>query len=89
MQPSTVQPPTQMQQTPLPQPRACSEGNYGVIFFRRIKSIGRWDSYTGVVTSQRLIFAQITNEMIKTAAHQSRDQTKAEGKVFWVKGQDT
>jgi hypothetical protein len=48
-----------------------------------MKSLGRWDTFTGVVNSQRLIFAQMTNEMIKAAAQQSRDQAKAEGKGFW------
>lgn len=83
MQSQPVQYPPQMQATPMPQTQAGSEPVYGVILFRRMKSLGRWDTFTGVVTSQRLIFAQMTNEMIKAAAQQSRDQAKAEGKGFF------
>ena len=64
-------------------PQAGGEATVGVILFRKPKSLGRWDTYTGVVTSQRLIFAQMTSEMIKAAAQQSRDQAKAEGKGFF------
>lgn len=90
MQPQTFQAPPQMQQaTPMPQAQTSSEPTYGVILFRRMKSLGRWDTFTGVVvTSQRLIFAQMTNEMIKAAAQQSRDQAKAEGKGFWGQWSD-
>jgi len=71
MQPSTFQAPPQMQQAqPIPQAQVGSEPTYGVIVFRRMKSLGRWDTYTGVLTSQRLLFAQMTNEMIKSAAQQ-------------------
>jgi hypothetical protein len=35
------------------------------------------------VTNQRLIFAQMTSEMLTAAAQQSREQAKAEGKGFW------
>jgi hypothetical protein len=73
-----------MQQAqPMSQAQAGSEPTYGVILFRRMKSLGRWDTYTGVLTSQRLVFAQMPSEMIKTAAQQSRDQAKAEGKGFF------
>jgi hypothetical protein len=36
-----------------------------------------------VVTSQRLIFAQLTADMINAAAQQARVQAKAEGKGFF------
>ena len=48
-----------------------------------MKSLGRYDAYAGVVTNQRLIFAQLTSEMINAAAQQARDQAKAEGKGFF------
>lgn len=64
-------------------PQVGGEATVGVILFRKSKSLGRWDTYTGVVTSQRLIFAQMTNEMLKTAVQQSRDQAEAEGKGFF------
>jgi hypothetical protein len=55
----------------------------GVILLRKEKSLGRSDTFTGVLTSQRLIFAQMTSEMLKAAAQQARDQAKAEGKGFF------
>ena len=87
MQPSTVQAPVRMQPAPV-MPQTGSEATVGVIVFRRMKSLGRYDAYTGVVTSQRLIFAQITSEMLKTAVQQSRDQAKADGKGFWGQWSD-
>jgi hypothetical protein len=87
MQPSTVQAPPRMQPAPV-MPQAGAEAIIGVIVFRRMKSLGRWDTYTGVVTSQRLIFAQMTSEMLKATAQQSRDQAKAEGKGFFGQWSD-
>lgn len=55
---------------------------------RRPKSLGRYDSYTGVVTSQRMIFAQMTGDMVKQAVQQARDQAKAEGKGFFGQWQE-
>ena len=55
----------------------------GVMFLRKPKSLGRYDSFGGVVTNQRLIFAQITGEMLKDAVKMARDQAKAEGKGFF------
>ena len=81
MQPAPVQAPAIMQ--PAAMPQVGGENTVGVILFRKPKSLGRWDTYTGVVTSQRLVFAQMTSEMIKAAAQQSRDQAKAEGKGFF------
>jgi hypothetical protein len=73
-----------MQPTPVPitQPMG-SESIVGVIMLRKLKSLGRYDTFTGVVTTERLIFAQMTNEMITTAVQQAQDQAKAEGKGFW------
>lgn len=87
MQPSTVQSPPRMQPAPV-MPQAGSEATVGVILFRKPKPLGRWDTYTGVVTSQRLIFAQMTSEMLKAAVQQSRNQAKAEGKGFFGQWSD-
>jgi hypothetical protein len=84
MQVPMAQAPPRVQPQPAPiMPQVGGEATVGVILFRKSKSLGRWDTYTGVVTSQRLIFAQMTNEMLKTAVQQSRDQAKAEGKGFF------
>jgi hypothetical protein len=87
MQAPIAQAPPIMQHAPV-MPQGGGEATVGVILFRKPKSLGRWDSYTGVVTSQRLIFAQMTSEMIKAAAQQSRDQAKAEGKGFFGQWSD-
>jgi hypothetical protein len=65
-----------------------SEFTAGVIVFKKPKSLGRYDTYTGVVTNQRLIFAQLTNEMISAASRESKEQAKAEGKGFWGQWSD-
>jgi hypothetical protein len=62
---------------------AFSEQVIGAIIFKKPKSLGRWDTYTGVITNQRLIFARLTDAMIVEAANQARNQAKAEGKGFW------
>lgn len=84
--------PTAYQPQPQMQPAASygygSEATVGVITLKKTKSLGRWDSYMGVITNQRFIFAQLTNEMMKAAAQQSRDQAKAEGKGFWGQWSD-
>ena len=87
MQTPIVQTPQEMQTIPVT-PQISGEATVGVILFRKPKSLGRWDTYTGVVTNQRLIFAQMTSEMLKVAAQQSRDQAKAEGKGFFGQWSD-
>ena len=87
IQSSTVQAPVRIQPAPV-MPQVGSEATVGVILFRKSKSLGRWDTYTGVVTSQRLIFAKMTSEMLKVAVQQSRDQAKAEGKGFFGQWSD-
>lgn len=80
---SQVQPRIQ-QTTSIPVTQAqVGEVTVGVIVFRKMKSLGRYDAYAGVVTNQRLILAQLTSEMITAAATQARDQAKAEGKGFF------
>ena len=81
-----AQAPFQCSRAPMAQ--VNGEVTVGVILFRKPKSLGRWDTYTGVVTNQRLIFAQMTSEMLKVAAQQSRDQAKAEGKGFFGQWSD-
>jgi hypothetical protein len=48
-----------------------------------MKSLGRYDAFAGVVTTERLIFAQLTADMINQAAQQAREQAKADGKGFF------
>jgi len=62
---------------------AKSEPVIGVLMLRKTKSLGRYDSFSGVLTSQRLIFAQMTGDMLKDAINQAREQAKAEGKGFF------
>jgi hypothetical protein len=73
----------QPQPTPLHQLQQSGEATVGVVHFKRMKSMGRYDSFAGVVTTQRLIFAQITGDMVTAAAQQAREQAKAEGKGFF------
>ncbi|MGA3111938.1 MAG: zinc ribbon domain-containing protein [Candidatus Bathyarchaeia archaeon] len=65
-----------------------SEPIFGVILFKEEKSFGRWDTFNAVVTGQRLIFAQMTSEMMKAAAQQAREQAKADGKGFFGQWSD-
>jgi len=58
------------------------------IAFRKPKSFGRYDSFTGVITPSQLIFAQMTADMVKDAAMQAREQAKAAGKGFWGQWSD-
>ncbi len=55
----------------------------GVILLRKPKSLGRYDSWTGVLTTHRMLFAQMTSQMVTDAAMQARNQAKAEGKGFF------
>lgn len=64
-------------------PASSGERVLGVLVLRKQKSLGRYDSYTGVVTNHRMIFAQLTGDMMKQVATSARDQAKAEGKGFW------
>ncbi len=87
-QPRFQQPVAPLQPSPIPAqpqpiPQQDGEAIVGVILFRRMKSMGRYDSYAGVVTTQRMIFAQLTADMLNQAAQQARDQAKAEGKGFF------
>ena len=81
IQPTAYQPPQTQPTTP-----ASSYGSepvVGALIFRKPKSLGRYDSYTAVMTNQRLIIARLTDQMIVEAANQARAQAKAEGKGFF------
>jgi hypothetical protein len=84
--PSSQSPP----KIPLPTParESSSEGTLGVMLLRKPKSLGRYDSFTGVLTTHRMIFAQMTSEMLKDAIKLAREQAKAEGKGFWGQWSD-
>ncbi len=49
---------------------------------RKPKSFGRSDTYTLVVTDSRLIFAEMTGDMLKEAAAEAQRRGKEEGKGF-------
>jgi hypothetical protein len=55
----------------------------GTLLLRKPKSLGRYDTFTGVLTDSRFIIAQMTSEMLKDAAMQARQQAKAEGRGFF------
>jgi hypothetical protein len=78
-----------MYQQPQPAPQAAQQSQViAAIAFRKPKSFGRYDSFTGVITPYQLIFAQMTGEMVKDAAMQARDQAKADGKGFFGQWSD-
>ncbi|MEM3739893.1 MAG: hypothetical protein QXP84_03770 [Candidatus Korarchaeum sp.] len=54
----------------------------GVLPLRKSKSLGRWDTFAAVLTTSRMIFAQITGEMVKEAVEKAKNQAKSEGKGF-------
>jgi hypothetical protein len=81
--PMYQQPQPASQAAPNVQARAPQQSQViAAIAFRKPKSFGRYDSFTGVITPYQLIFAQMTGDMVKDAAMQARDQAKAEGKGF-------
>jgi hypothetical protein len=82
--PPPTQEPTPIQAPPNMQfQQDTSERIIGVLPLRHPKSFGRFDFYAGVVTSTRMIFAQVTDEMVKQSVSAARDQAKAEGKGFF------
>jgi hypothetical protein len=82
---------TNMQAPPPPPPESTAtlpqssggEQVLGVLLLRKPKSLGRYDTYSGVITNQRLIFAQMTSQMVSQAVSAARDQAKADGKGFF------
>jgi hypothetical protein len=92
--PQPIQPvapaPLAPQATPSQAPvlTVSDESVLGVLVLSKPKSLGRCDSFTGVVTNQRMIFAQVTSDMLKQAAQMAKDQAKAEGKGFFGQWSD-
>jgi hypothetical protein len=84
-QPPAYQPPPTIQAAPQfsSAPQNGSERPVGVILVRKPKSMGRYDTWAAVITNVRMIFAQITSQMITNASMQARDQAKADGKGFF------
>ncbi len=86
--------PTYTPPPPLPPPPPAMpyesniENTVGILLLRKPKSLGRYDSFTGVITNRRMIFAQMTSEMLKDAAKIAKDQAKTEGKGFWGQWSD-
>lgn len=60
-----------------------SEQVLSVLLLRKPKSLGRYDTFSGVLTGKRLIFAQMTDDLIKEAVKQAREQAKSDGKGFF------
>ena len=83
---STVSPePVNEQPQAVPQADAQTDTEkvLSVLLLRKPKSLGRYDTFSGVLTGKRLIFAQMTGDMIKEAIKQAREQAKSEGKGFF------
>ncbi len=72
-----------VEEKPQPVASGLSEPVVRVIVFRKPKSLGRYDTFSGVLTSKRLVFAQMTSSMLKDAINQARAQAKAQGKGFF------
>ena len=61
-----------VEEKPQPVASGLSEPVVRVIVFRKPKSLGRYDTFSGVLTSKRLVFAQMTSSMLKDALNQAR-----------------
>jgi hypothetical protein len=57
--------------------QAGTEQFLGFIIAQYVKRFGNWDYYTGVLTSQRVIFVPMTKNMLKEVSEISRQQAKA------------
>lgn len=55
---------------------------------RKPKSFGRSDTYTLIVTDTRMIFAEMTGDMLKEAAMEAQRLGKEEGKGFFSRWGD-
>ncbi|MDO9549462.1 MAG: zinc ribbon domain-containing protein [Methanoregula sp.] len=56
---------------------------------RKMKLFGAsWDSYNIIVTSRRMILAQMTTAMVNAAITEAQQQAKAEGKGFFAIAKD-
>jgi hypothetical protein len=68
---------------PPPAQNNSGESIMGVLLLRKPKSFGRYDTFTGVVTNQRFIFAQMTSQMVTQTIKDAQQQAKSEGKGFF------
>jgi len=55
---------------------------------RKPKSFGRSDTYTLVLTDSRMVFAELTGDMMKQAAMEAQQKGKEEGKGFFARWGD-
>jgi hypothetical protein len=70
-------PPMQHSQSFNSSNQAGTEQVLGFIIAQYVKRFGNWDYYTGVLTSQRVIFVPLTKNMLKEVSEISRQQAKA------------
>jgi len=81
-----ARPPTPMDYAPAAAPMRAplGEGIVGVIsMVQRRKGLFGSESFTLVLTLERLIFAKMTSEMLKDAVVDARQQAKSQGKGFF------
>ncbi len=79
-------PQSQPEPSPFVEQHTWSDGEQtiGVIpHAKKMKSLGRYDSFALVVTTRRMIAAQLTSEMLADAANNAREKAKSEGKGFF------
>jgi len=70
-------------QPPLPQPAAIQEPVLGVIpYASQKKGLFKSITYNLVITPQRIIFATLTDQMMKDEAQNAAEQAKNQGKGF-------
>jgi hypothetical protein len=55
---------------------------------RKPKSFGRSDTYTLVLTDSRMVFAELTGDMMKEAVTEAQRKGKEEGKGFFARWGD-
>ncbi len=55
---------------------------------RKPKSFGRSDTYTVVLTDSRIVFAELTGDMMKEAVTEAQRKGKEEGKGFFARWGD-
>jgi hypothetical protein len=52
---------------------------------KKMKMMGLFDAFTVIFTADRVIFAKLTNEVIKDVIRQSQERSKAEGKGMFAR----
>ena len=80
-------PPAPRNNPPPPPPAYTAPANDPIIttitILRKMKSLGRSDNYFLTASSQRLIIAPLSKEMINRSVKQAQETAKAEGKGFF------